>query len=139
MMIRQDFTCQICASTNINNSVADDDTTDNNNDEGRDSPSTGTQESGYGSTCTDSLGYRDTDNDLDTCDTGDSQDNINHNQSQNRDRSLINGNHLGAILEAEEVIRLNQEISCLREEIERRDRQVKELEEQIQDRAIVVI
>ena len=44
---------------------------------GRESPGTrsGTQESGYGSTCTDSLGYRDivdTDLDtcLDTCDTG---------------------------------------------------------------------
>ena len=83
---------QICTSATINNrnsSIAEDDATDNNNDEGRDSPSTGTQESGYGSTCTDSLGYRDTDNDLDTCDTGDSQDNINHNQSQNRDRSLV--------------------------------------------------
>jgi len=134
LLARRDYTCQICTSATINNrnsSIAEDDATDNNNDEGRDSPSTGTQESGYGSTCTDSLGYRDTDNDLDTCDTGDSQDNINHNQSQNRDRSLINGNHLGAILEAEEVIRLNQEISCLREEIERRDRQVKELEEQM--------
>ena len=57
---------------------------DNNNDEGRDSPSTCTQESGYGSTCTDSLSYRDTcDNDVDT-DTCVAQ--TIHAQTQTRDK-----------------------------------------------------
>ena len=35
--------------------------------------------------------------------------------------------------QAEDVARLNQEISCLREEIERGDRQIKELEQQVTD------
>ena len=39
--------------------------------------------------------------------------------------------HLDVILETEEVIRLNQQISCLRAEIEKGDRQIKELEEQV--------
>ena len=43
----------------------------------------------------------------------------------------VNERRLDAILEAEEVIRLNQEISCLRAEIEKGDRQIKELEEQV--------
>ena len=39
--------------------------------------------------------------------------------------------------QAEHVLRLNQEISCLREEIEKGDRQIKELEEQVTDVHII--
>lgn len=121
----QETTCQVGQVCSIQSD--DIENPDNNNDEGRDSPSTCTQESGYGSTCTDSLSYRDTcDNDVDT-DTCVAQ--TIHAQTQTRDK--VNENHLDAILEAEEVIRLTQEISCLREEIDTGDRQIKELEEQI--------
>ena len=47
--------------------------------------------------------------------------------------------HLDVILETEEVIRLNQEISCLRAEIEKGDRQIKELEEQVTEPVVSII
>ena len=39
--------------------------------------------------------------------------------------------------QAEDLYRLNQEISSLREEIERGDRQIKELEEQVADVCLI--
>ena len=47
--------------------------------------------------------------------------------------------HLDVILETEEVIRLNQQISCLRAEIEKGDRQIKELEEQVTEQLVPII
>ena len=47
--------------------------------------------------------------------------------------------HLDVILETEEVIRLNQQISCLRAEIEKGDRQIKELEEQVTEQVVPII
>lgn len=40
--------------------------------------------------------------------------------------------------QSEDVARLNQEISCLREEIERGDRQIKELEQQVTDISLIM-
>merc|ERR1719468_778064 len=102
---------------------------------GRESPGTrsGTQESGYGSTCTDSLGYRDiVDTDLDTClDTCDTGPEPGRHGARDKLAVVSSDKHLDVILETEEVIRLNQQISCLQAEIEKGDRQIKELEEQM--------
>jgi len=136
--LRPDVTCQIFPPAPDITEAEDDIEEDGEIKEealGRESPGTrsGTQESGYGSTCTDSLGYRDiVDTDLDTClDTCDTGADGGRHVSRDKLAVVNSEQHLDVILETEEVIRLNQQISCLRAEIEKGDCQIKELEEQM--------
>ena len=106
--------------------------------EWRGSPSTTTQESGYGS-----LGFRETEEaeetDLDQASpstlTWFSQQTQTVSQSVSQTVTLEMNFPVQDVVDhqAEDVARLNQEISCLREEIERGDRQIKELEQQVTD------
>jgi len=100
--------------------------------EGRDSPGMGARESGYSSTCADSLGHLNTDSDNDIrSHSPDEGSTVLVRTSTTVKDALLDEAHIEAMLSEEEVARLSGEVAWLKEETRHGDRKVGELEEQV--------
>jgi len=100
--------------------------------EGRDSPGMGrgARESGYSSTCADSLGHLNTDSENDNRSQSPDEESAGLRTTLVKD-ALLDEAHIEAMLSEEEVARLSGEVAWLKEETRYGDRKVGELEEQV--------
>lgn len=113
--LRQHFSCQVCSHASLDAGPTEPENAREDWQDWRGCQPT--QESGYGS-----LGYRDSETDC--CDSLEEATQV--SPALVNQLSQTDNNH-----QAEDVFRLSQEISSLRQEIVRGDRQIKELEEQV--------